>query len=227
MSNPEQSSHTGTNQREAARAGNAVCLRFLVILAICGAMTTLHNKFPDKHIYFSEGSVFGMEGAAQIITFLRHWARSYNVWVTIIDHRAQPNPGPHDCSPTCIVLNSDTLALDYRFDYYMYGQFMKFIRPGAVRIHSDLPSKSLPNVAVRNSDGAIVLVVTNLKNSPARFAVTCGDGAVINSAAPTTTDCGGGCSPAEAQDFACFRPFCRYLHLTIAAATSNIDVVNN
>jgi len=142
------------------------------------AMTTLHEKFPDKHVYFSEGSVFGMKGAAQIIAFLRHWARSYNAWVTIIDHEAQPNPGPHGCSPTCIVLNRDTLALDYRFDYYMYGQFMKFIRPGAVRIHSDLPSESLPNVAVRNSDGTVVLVVANLKKRLARFAVAWGDGAV-------------------------------------------------
>ncbi|MBN2129052.1 MAG: hypothetical protein JW741_06120 [Sedimentisphaerales bacterium] len=139
------------------------------------AMTTLHEQFPDKHVYFSEGSVFGMEGAAQIIAFLRHWARSYNAWVTIIDHEAQPNPGPHDCSPTCIVLNRDTLALDYRFDYYMYGQFMKFIRPGAARIDSDLSSESLPNVAVRNSDGTIVLVVANLKNSAVRFAITWGD----------------------------------------------------
>lgn len=93
----------------------------------------------------------------------------------IIDHKAQPNPGPHDCSPTCIVLNRDTLALDYRFDYYMYGQFMKFIRPGAMRIHSDLPSEALPNIAVRNSDGAIVLVVANLKDRPAQFAVAWGD----------------------------------------------------
>ena len=142
------------------------------------AMTTLHEKFPDKHVYFSEGSVFGMEGAAQIIAFLRHWARSYNAWVTIIDHKAQPNPGPHGCSPTCIVLNRDTLALEYRFDYYMYGQFMKFIRPGAVRIHSDPSSESLPNVAVRNADGTVVLVVANLKKRPARFAVAWGDGAV-------------------------------------------------
>jgi len=135
------------------------------------AMTTLHKRFPDKHIYFTEGSVFGMEGAAQIIAFLRNWARSYNAWVTIIDHKSQPNPGPHACSPTCIVLNSDNLTLKYNFDYYMYGQFMKFIQAGAVRIGSNLPSKSLPNVALRNPDGTIVLVVANLKPSAASFDI--------------------------------------------------------
>jgi glucosylceramidase len=137
------------------------------------AMTALHSDFPDKHIYFTEGSVFGVEGAAQIITFLRNWARSYNAWVTIIDKKGRPNPGPHDCSPTCIVLDRENLTLDYRFDYYMYGQFMKFIRPGAVRVHSDQTTPALPNVAVRNADGRLLLVVANLASSETEFHAEC------------------------------------------------------
>lgn len=125
------------------------------------AMSWLHNKFPDKHVYFTEGSTFGIGGAAEIISFLRNWARSYNAWVTIIDHKAQPNPGPHDCSPTCIVLNSETLEIEFRFDYYMYGQFTKFIKAGAVRINSGSSSKSLTNVAFKNPDNSLVLVVVN------------------------------------------------------------------
>ena len=124
------------------------------------AMTWLHEKFPDKHVYFTEGSVFGISGAAKIVSYLRNWARCYNAWVTVIDHKAQPNPGPHDCSPTCIVLNSETLELEYRLDYYIYGQFMKYIERGAVRIDST-SSKNLPNVAFKNPDGSIVLVAVN------------------------------------------------------------------
>lgn len=89
----------------------------------------------------------------------------------MIDHQGRPNPGPHDCSPTSIVLNSETLELEYRFDYYVYGQFMKFIRPGAVRVHSDTRAKSLPNVAVQNADGSVVLVAVNLARSATEFAV--------------------------------------------------------
>jgi glucosylceramidase len=125
------------------------------------AMTELRKRFPDKAVYFTEGSVFGIEGAVEIVEFLRNGARSYCAWVTMIDRNAQPNPGPHDCSPTCIVLDPESLALDYRFDYYMYGQFMKFIRPGATRIASHDDSGVLPSVAVRNADGSIVLVVVN------------------------------------------------------------------
>ena len=56
------------------------------------------------------------------------------------------------------------VAIDYRFDYYMYGHFMKFIRPGAIRIDSNPSTTSLPNVAFRNPDGSIVLVVINPKD---------------------------------------------------------------
>ena len=101
-----------------------------------------------------------MAGAVEIVSYLRNWARCYNAWVTVIDHKAQPNPGPHDCSPTCIVLNSETLDLEYRFDYYMYGHFMKYISRGAERIDST-SSKNMPNVAFRNPDGSVVLVVAN------------------------------------------------------------------
>lgn len=125
------------------------------------AMSTLREKFPAKHVYFTEGSTFGTRGATQIVAYLRHGARSYNAWVTVIDHRGKPNPGPHDCSPTSIVLNRDTLALDYRFDYAMYGHFTKFVRPGAVRLASTESPQAPPNVAFRNPDGAFVLVAVN------------------------------------------------------------------
>jgi O-glycosyl hydrolase len=42
------------------------------------AMTSLHEKFPDKNVYFTEGSVFGVFGAVEIITYFRNWARSYS-----------------------------------------------------------------------------------------------------------------------------------------------------
>jgi glucosylceramidase len=135
------------------------------------AMSVLHGRFPEKHIYFTEGSTFGISGAGEIISFLRNWARCYNAWVTVIDHEAEPNPGPHDCSPTCIVLNSEALELTYRFDYYMYGQFTKFIRRGAVRIASTSSSKSLPNVAFRNPDTSIVLVIVNAERRSRDVAV--------------------------------------------------------
>jgi glucosylceramidase len=134
------------------------------------AMTWLHERFPDKHVYFTEGSTFDVPGAVEIVSYFRNWARCYNAWVTVIDHQAQPNPGPHDCSPTCIVLNSKTLKLEYRFDYYMYGHFMKYIKRGAIRIEST-PSKTVPNVAFKNPDGSIVLITVNPAKKKQSFTI--------------------------------------------------------
>ena len=100
-----------------------------------------------------------------IIQYFRNWSRTYNAWVTIIDDKAEPNPGPHHCSPTCIVLDSETLALDYRFDYYMYGQFMKFIPRDAVRIDSTMNAEGMANVAFKTPDGSIVVVAANTQKT--------------------------------------------------------------
>lgn len=126
------------------------------------AMSKLHREFPDKPIYFTEGSVYGAKGATEIISYFRNWARSYNAWVTMIDHQGKPNvSGFHDCDPTIIVLNRDTLKPEYRADYYIYGQFMKFILPGGLRIASESPSKGPAHVAFKNPDRSLVLVVAN------------------------------------------------------------------
>lgn len=135
------------------------------------AMSEVHAQYPDKHLYFTEGSTFGLDGAGQIIAFFRNWARSYNAWVTMIDHRGEPNPGPHDCSPTCIVLNSETLEVQYRFDFSMYGHFSKFVRPGAVRIASTEAGAALRTIAFRNPDGSIVLVAVNRDARPRDLAL--------------------------------------------------------
>lgn len=125
------------------------------------AMSWLQKRFPDKHLYFTEGSTYGAKGAAEIISYFRNGSRSYNAWVTLIDRHGQPNPGPHDCDPTCIVLDPDMGEVEVRFDYYMYGQFMKFIRPEAVRIDSTSGSRVPPNVAFRQPDGSLILVAAN------------------------------------------------------------------
>jgi glucosylceramidase len=134
------------------------------------AMSRLHEAFPDKHLYFTEGSTFGADGAVEIISYLRNWSRTYNAWVTIIDSDLGPNPGPHHCSPTCIMIDADSHELTYRFDYYMYGQFMKFISRGAVRIGSN--ETGVANVAFKNPDGSIVVVAANGETEPREVALT-------------------------------------------------------
>jgi glucosylceramidase len=145
------------------------------------AMSKLHREFPDKAVYFTEGSVYGAKGAAEIISYFRNWSRSYNAWVTLIDHRGKPNvSGFHDCDPTIVVINRDTLQIEYRADYFIYGQFMKFILPGAVRIASSEASGLPSNVAFKNPDGSLVLLVANAESKPCEASVVW-DGSVFTS----------------------------------------------
>lgn len=143
------------------------------------AMTELHDQFPDKRMVFSEGSTFGVRGGAQIVEILRNWASTYNAWVSMLDSELQPNAGPFRPSPTMIEMNAETLKPTFRYEYYLYGQFSKFIRRGAVRVESTAPEEEegedeyIAHVAFVNPSDALggnadarVLVVVSLATEP-------------------------------------------------------------
>ncbi len=139
------------------------------------AQSAFKEEFPDKHIYFTEGSVFRASGAVRLTQILRNWSRSYNAWVIMLDQHQKPNRGPHDASATCIERMDDG-SVRYNFDYYMYGQFMKFIQRGALRVESSLPEiRTFSHVAFVNPDGGVVLVAANAGRDVQPFAVKCGE----------------------------------------------------
>lgn len=137
------------------------------------AQAQLHREFPDKHIYFTEGSMFGVVGAASIVEILRNWSRSYNFWVVMLDEHRRPNRGPHDASATCLErLDDGTVRTN--FDYFMYGQFMRHIPRGAVRVESSTPAGGPVNVAFEDAAGRIVLVAVNTGSRPLTFVAGSG-----------------------------------------------------
>jgi O-glycosyl hydrolase len=96
-----------------------------------------------------------------LVEKLRHWASSYNAWVTILDDKGKPNNGPFEASRTIITLHPTTRKPTEHFDFFLYGHFMKFIQRGAVRVASTAPTRNLATVAFRNPDQQLVLVVVN------------------------------------------------------------------
>jgi glucosylceramidase len=136
-------------------------------------MSLFQREFPGTPIYFTEGSVFGLKGAGELVEKLRHWASGYNAWVTILDDKGKPNNGPFEASRTIITLNPQTRKPAEHFDFFMYGQFMKFIQRGAVRVESTDGPRGLGNVAFRNPDGKIVLVLVNSEGSERSVSVSC------------------------------------------------------
>jgi glucosylceramidase len=128
-------------------------------------MSEILREFPAQPAHFTEGSVFGLAGAQRLIELLSHGASSYNAWVTMIDDTGKPNNGPFPVSPTCIVLDTKETAVDYRLDYYLYGQFMKFIERGAVRIDITGQDAECPAIGFKNPGGKLVLILVNLRGA--------------------------------------------------------------
>lgn len=116
------------------------------------AMSSLHEEYPDKDIYLSEYSTYGIDGAAEIISYFRNWARSYNAWVTMLDTNLKPNEGPFIPRPTMVMLDANTLQVTRRLEYYTYGHFSKYVRRGAMRIKSESETLSKTRTTTVSGD---------------------------------------------------------------------------
>ncbi len=149
---------TVLSDREAAQYVNGTA--FHLYEGKVEAQTEFKNKFPEKDIYFTEGSTFQTRGAIEIIEIFRNWSRTYNAWVIMTDENQQPNSGPHDCTPTSIERLADN-SVRYNFDHFMYGHFSRFIQRGAVRVDSSKGDNNFANLVVHNPDGSMVIVVAN------------------------------------------------------------------
>jgi O-glycosyl hydrolase len=139
------------------------------------SQSVIHDEYPDKNVFFSERSYYRTKGATEIIGILRNWSCSYNFWVQILDKKGEPNKGPFSATPTCMEMidtGNDSFKVSYKFDFNMYSLFMKFIRPGAVRLDS---TDELDNVAFKNPDGTIVIVVANNNLFPKDFSCVIGN----------------------------------------------------
>ncbi|MFM7207086.1 MAG: glycoside hydrolase family 30 protein [Planctomycetaceae bacterium] len=137
------------------------------------AQGRLHDEFPAKHLYFTEGSTFGIRGAETIVSILRNWSRSYNFWVFLLDEHQRPNRGPHDATPTCLELLDDG-SVRTNLDFFVYAQFMRHIPRGAVRVASTVPAGGTANVAFEDAAGRIVHVIVNPTRQRQPIHVACG-----------------------------------------------------
>ena len=153
------------------------------------AMTTLHNQFPDKDIYFTECS--GSESSVPANTFsdtlkwdsrnleigaTRSWAKSVVNWNVALD----PSGGPHvggcaTCTGIVTVAPDGTVTPDA--EYFALGHLSRFVQPGAKRIASTSFGTvgwngQIMDVAFRNPDGSTVLVAHNENDNPQSFSVS-------------------------------------------------------
>ena len=138
------------------------------------AMLKVHNAHPDKDVIFTEGSVWGIggdnpnRGFQSVIRHFQHWSTAYISWVTMLPQSVgEANKGPYSklgiVGPTMLIQEQGDSESWYKTpEYWLMGQFSKFIKPGAVRIGSQPQTAGkLETVAFKNPDGGIVAVLSN------------------------------------------------------------------
>ena len=133
----------------------------------------LHDAYPDKDVYFTEcsGSVSQnpattfpdtLHWQTRMLTVwaVRHWARSVITWNLALDPAGGPHNGGCDTCFGVVTVDPASGRATPTASYYVLGHASRFVRPGAARIDSTV-SGTIQDVAFRNPDGSIALLVVN------------------------------------------------------------------
>ncbi|RSK33213.1 glycoside hydrolase family 30 protein [Hymenobacter metallilatus] len=141
-------------------------------------MSTVRNAFPGKNVYFTEmwtggpgnfNADFKWHMDNLIIGATRNWSRNVLEWNLAADQNYGPHT-PGGCT-TClgaITINGNTVTRNSA--YYTVAHAAKFVRPGSVRINTNVPG-NLQNVAFKNPDGRKVLLVLNTGSTSQTFDI--------------------------------------------------------
>jgi glucosylceramidase len=153
------------------------------------ALTQVHNAHPDKHVYFTEQWIGAPGKFAEdlkwhvqtlIIGATRNWARTVLEWNLAADPNHQPHTDRGGCT-TClgaITISGNQVIRNPA--YYIIAHASKFVRPGSVRIGSNM-IEDLPNIAFTTPDGRKVLIVINDSNDQKNFIIKWGGKVVTTS----------------------------------------------
>jgi glucosylceramidase len=133
------------------------------------AMTRVHDMFPEKHAYWTEGGPdykdpnYATDWANWSSTFtgiLRNWARCIVAWNLVLDENGRPDIGPFSCGGV-VTLNSRTHEVSRSGQFHAFAHYSRVIQRGALIFASwgDVPG--IDHVAAENPDASRVLVLTN------------------------------------------------------------------
>lgn len=141
-------------------------------------LSSVHDAFPDKNLYFTEQWVgapgnfsgdFSWHIRNLIIGATRNWCRVVLEW----NLAADPQQDPHTeggCTQCLGAITIDGNAVSRNPAYYIVGQVSKYVRPGSVRVDSNIPGKLL-NVAFRTPNDSMVVIVQNGSNDTQAFNI--------------------------------------------------------
>jgi glucosylceramidase len=147
-----------------------------------GAMTRLHEAFPAKNAYWTEGGPdlsapdYATDWANWGETFngvLNNWARSIVSWNLALDEQGKPNIGPFSCGGVITVENGSH-KITKSGQYWAFAHYSKHIKRGAKvfatngldpavsgGLLEERTGGGVTHSGFRNPDGSFVVVLAN------------------------------------------------------------------
>jgi glucosylceramidase len=139
------------------------------------AMTRVHDAFPQKSAYWTEGGPdialpdYQTDYTKWAETFnavVRNWARSITSWNLALDEKGKPNIGPFSCGGVITVDNA-TRKVTRSGQYWAFAHYCKHVRRGARVFQTDGvgggqgTANPVSHTGFRNPDGSFVVVLAN------------------------------------------------------------------
>ena len=138
------------------------------------AMTRVHEAFPQKNAYWTEGGPDYTQPdyqtdfsrwSAEFNVILNNWARSITAWNVALDEKGKPDIGPFSCGGT-ITIEDGSHKVTYSGQYWAFAHYTKHVKRGAhvfaTNALGDLKIGSpVSHTGFRNPDGSFVVVLAN------------------------------------------------------------------
>ncbi|CAG5067625.1 hypothetical protein DYBT9623_00346 [Dyadobacter sp. CECT 9623] len=147
------------------------------------ALSEVHKAHPDKNLYFTEQWMGAPGKFAEdfkdhikklTIGSTRNWSRTVLEWNLSSNPENRPFTDRGGCDRCLGGVTIDGDKVTRNASYYVVAHASKFVRPGSVRIGSNMDEK-LPNVAFKTPEGIKVLIVLNDTQSELRFQIQDGN----------------------------------------------------
>lgn len=147
------------------------------------AISQVHEVHPDKNLYFTEQWVGAPGDFANelnwhienlIIGAPRNWCKTVLEWNLAADENQNPHTDRGGCDRCLGALTIKGDEVTREPAYYIIAHASKFVRPGSVRVESNL-IEGLPNVAYKTPNGGITAIIQNTSKTEKTIDVNAGN----------------------------------------------------
>jgi len=154
---------------DAKAKSYAAATAFHLYLGKEDALSEVHQKHPDKKIYFTEqwtGAKGSFDGDLIwhlehiVIGTIQNWSSLVLEWNLAANAKFEPHT-PMGCTECKGAFTIQDQAINRNVSYYIIGQISKYIQPGAIRIQSSVNNESIKTVAFALPNGKKGLLVLN------------------------------------------------------------------